>query len=127
MIYLDTHVVAWLYAGRIDLFPSRARDLLNGSDLLVSPIVALELEYLHEVGKTRRGAAPVLQSLEREIGLRRCDLPFADVVDEALQERWTRDPFDRIAVAQARLRGAPLLTRDRGIHANFEAAVWDEP
>ena len=43
----------------------------------------------------------------------------------AAEETWTRDPFDRVIVAQARLRGAPLLTKDRAIHAGYERAIWE--
>ena len=124
MIYLDTHVVVWLYAGRADLLPPAARALVDANDLLFSPIVALELQYLHETGRTTEAASPVLQALAREIGLHSCDLPFADVADAALREAWTRDPFDRIVVAQSRLRNSPLLTRDRDIHTHFDGAVW---
>lgn len=129
MIYLDTHVAVWLYAGRVDLLPDGARSLVDANDLLVSPIVALELQYLHETGRTNEPAVPVLQSLARLIGLQRCDLPFADVVEASLRESWTRDPFDRVVVAHARLREAPLLTKDRTIREHFRGAVWphDEP
>ncbi len=41
MIYLDTHVVAWLYVGEIDRFPSRVCNLLEKEDLLVSPNVGI--------------------------------------------------------------------------------------
>jgi PIN domain nuclease of toxin-antitoxin system len=125
MIYLDTHVVVWLYAGRTDLITPVARSLIDGNDLLISPVVALELQYLFEADKTSEPADPVVQTLAREIGLKRCDLPFADVIEVALRETWTRDPFDRITVAQARLRGAPLLTKDRDVQRNYGEAVWD--
>lgn len=126
MIHLDTHVLVWLYAGRTDLIPQSARALIDGNDLLISPITVLELQYLFESGKTREPAGPVFQALEREVGVRRCELPFADVAGAAVQESWTRDPFDRITVAHARLRGAPLLTKDRTMHAHYDAAVWDD-
>jgi len=29
VIYVDTHVVAWLFAGRLDLIPARARTLID--------------------------------------------------------------------------------------------------
>ena len=35
---------------------------------------------------------------EEKRGLRVCDLPFRDVVAEALKEAWSRDPFDRLIV-----------------------------
>ena len=39
-------------------------------------------------------------------------------------ESWTRDPFDRMIVAQAALREAPLLTKDRVLHEHYDRAVW---
>jgi PIN domain nuclease of toxin-antitoxin system len=127
LIYLDTHVVAWLYAGRTDLVPAFARSLIDGNDLLVSPIVSLELQYLYEIKKTKQPAEEVMETLGRLIGLRSCDLPFADVARTACKEPWTRDPFDRIIVAQARLRGEPLITKDQTIRRHYREAMWDRP
>lgn len=127
MIYLDTHVAAWLYAGRTDLLSALARSLLDGNDLLISPIVALELQYLYEVGKTTEPAAAVIDDLGRTIGLKLCDLPFEEVIRSSLAETWTRDPFDRIIVAQAKLRREPLLTKDRILRRRYSRAIWDRP
>jgi PIN domain nuclease of toxin-antitoxin system len=124
VIYADTHVVAWLYAGRVDLIPSSARILLEDRPVLVSPMVALELEYLFETGRTTEPARRVLEALGRDLGLRLCDLPFPDVVGVALRQSWTRDPFDRVIVAQAALRRAPLITGDAGIRAHYDRARW---
>lgn len=44
MIYLDTHVVVWLYAGLVEKFSPRVQDLLNQNQLLVNGIVRLELQ-----------------------------------------------------------------------------------
>lgn len=35
-----------------------------------------------------------------------------------------RDPVDRLLVALAERRGAPLLTRDRAILDHYDGAVW---
>lgn len=122
--YLDTHVVVWLYAGRLDLIPARARALIEDQPPLTSPIVALELEYLFETGRISEPARTLLQALGRDVGLRLCDLPFPDVATVALRQSWTRDPFDRIIVAQAALRRAPLITRDAAIRAHYARALW---
>lgn len=124
VIDADTHVVAWLYAGRVELIPARARTLIEDGPVLVSPMVALELEYLFEIGRIRERAQGILQALARDMGLRLCDLPFADVVGAAVRQSWTRDPFDRIIVAQAALRRAPLITRDADIRAHYDRALW---
>lgn len=46
LTYFDTHVVAWLYAGRVDLFSRRAATAIEDGELLISPMVTLELQYL---------------------------------------------------------------------------------
>jgi len=56
-----------------------------------------------------------------------CDLSFEDVARAALRESWTGDPFDRMIVAQARLREAALITKDRSIREHYSRAVWARP
>lgn len=125
VVYLDTHVVAWLYAGRVELLPTAARDAIDEHALLFSPVVGLELQYLRETDRLTEPAEPILEALSREIGLRPCELPFHEVALAAVREGWTRDPFNRILVAQAKLRGSSLLTKDRRIHLHYDRAVWD--
>ena len=127
LIYLDTHVVAWLFAGEVNLLSPLARSVIKGNDLYISPIVGLELQFLFEIGRTRSPAQEVIDTLTRDLALIVCDLPFQDVVRAAWRESWTRDPFDRILVSQARLRGAPLLTKDSTIRKRYEDAVWSRP
>jgi PIN domain nuclease of toxin-antitoxin system len=125
LIYLDTHVVIWLRAGRTDLLPGPARTLLEENDLLVSPFVALELQYLFEIQRVAEPAEVVLAALTRDLGLGVCDSPFFEVARVALGQSWTRDPFDRVIVSQAVLRDAPLLTKDPLIRTHYPRAVWD--
>ena len=125
LIYLDTHVVAWLFAGRLDLLPMEARRLLDAGDLLISPMVELELEYLFESRRTATPGRQVVESLRQDLGLRICDLPFPQVIEAATEQSWTRDPFDRVLVGQATLRQAPLLTKDEAIRRHYAQAIWD--
>ena len=53
-----------------------------------------------------------------------CSMPFRDVAMEALQEKWTRDPFDRLIVANAKAAGAPLVTKDEHIRKHYRRAIW---
>lgn len=127
MTHLDTHVVVWLYAGELQRFSKAALQRIENDELLVSPIVLLELQYLKETKRIRTEAHTIVDGLARTLGLRMCDLSFDHVVLEALPHTWTRDPFDRIIVGQAAARHAPLLTKDTAIHAHYEKAWWDEP
>lgn len=124
MTYLDTHAVVWLYAGEVERFTPQGRDVLEQELLMVSPIVQLELEYLRETDRIATASALILESLAGTIGLTVCDRPFISVVAESVHQTWTRDPFDRLIVAQAITRNAPLLTKDRTLLANYPRARW---
>ena len=87
-------------------------------------MVGLELQYLFEIGRTRSPAREVLDHLQLRIQLEQCDLPFRYVSELAWRQSWTRDPFDRLIVSQAKLAGEPLLTKDATILAEFDDAVW---
>jgi len=125
-VYLDTHIVVWLYArgAEAPLSPPAREGLRTAGSLLVSPMVRLEIQYLMEIERVGVGSGPILDELAASLGVRVCEAPFAAVVQRAEQEAWTRDPFDRLIVAQAALRDAPLLTKDETIRAHYSQAVW---
>jgi len=124
VIYLDTHVVAWLYAGFTARLSPAAREMINQHDVYLSPIVILELQYLYEIGRTTATGLEVMHALTQSIGLRLCDQPFPSIIAQASQQTWTRDPFDRIIVGHAALRQQPLITKDQHIHEHYPLAVW---
>jgi PIN domain nuclease of toxin-antitoxin system len=66
----------------------------------------------------------LINSLNHDLGLRVCELPFRTVVEHALKENWGRDLFDRLIVANAKARGAGLVTKDERIRQHFPRAVW---
>ena len=125
MIHLDTHVVVWLYAGLLDRFPKAALVRLERSQLFISPMVILELQYLYEIERTREPATDVISDLERRISLRISTTIFSDVAREACRLDWTRDPFDRLIAAQAIVEDIPLLTADTTLLDHLKKAVWD--
>ena len=116
--------MVWLYIPQLSSLSPAAQQHIETSDLLISPMVALELEYLHEIGRLTVRGNDVVQSLTAQLGLRVCDQPFPPIVDRALAQTWTRDPFDRIIAAHAMYADRPLVTRDDTIRANCPVAVW---
>jgi PIN domain nuclease of toxin-antitoxin system len=123
--YLDTHVVFWLCENRLNRISGAALDALNQNDLLISPMVSIELAFLYEIGRSTRVPQDILRQLREQVGLLVCDHPFADVAEVATFESWTRDPFDRMIVAQAKANGyAPLVTADEDVRKNYARAVW---
>ena len=124
MIHLDTHAVAWLYAGDLARFPQPVREVLEEEELVVSPIVELELQLLYEIRRIADPGRTILDDLIGRIGLRVSSAPFHRVVAAAAKLEWTRDPFDRLIVGQALADAARLVTRDRAIRAHYRAAFW---
>ena len=123
-MYVDTHVVIWLHEKDQDRISPRARELIESHDLLVSPMVLLELEYLFETGKITAKAAEIYDHLRDTIQIEVCRKPFEAVVKKSIGLKWTRDPFDRLITAQAAIDESPLLTKDDTIHTYYPDAVW---
>lgn len=124
MIYLDTHVVVWLYAGAKSKLTEKGIKLINTNELLASPIVQLELQYLLEIKRITQSPVSIFKDLATRIGLKTCQKSFEHVMQESIKQNWTRDPFDRIIVAQAALNKMQLLTKDKTILQNYAHSIW---
>ncbi len=124
VIRLDTHAVVWLYTGEIERFTPEGRVLLESEQLTVSPIVQLELTFLHEIGRLKVGGADMLGDLQSRVSMFIVNQPLLAVVQSAASLDWTRDPFDRLIVGDSLAANCPLLTKDETIQANMSLAVW---
>ena len=114
---LDTHVVVWLHVNALSELSARGVREIEINDLVVSPMVELELGYLHEIGRTAGPAADVLGSLASRLGLTVAQIGFGPVCAAALEVTWTRDPFDRLLIAQAVAEPLRLITADAQLTA----------
>ena len=122
---LDTNIAIFLHAGNFARLTQRATEQIEISDLLVSAMVMLELEMLYEKGTIRYTASQILSDLNQQIGVSVCQLPMAVVMSSALSVKWTREPGDRIIVANAIANNeAPLVTSDRRINEQYFNAIW---
>lgn len=124
MIFLDTHVVVWLYLDPANLLPALVQEKIQEEPVAISPAVALELEFLREIKRLTVRPDVLLRYLQRQIELEILDAGFARIVQAAQSLRWTRDPFDRLIVGHALAFGQGLITKDRQIRRNFQGAFW---
>ena len=114
-VLLDTHALLWALLSPARL-SSRARSLLvdPATNLLVSPVSALEIATKHRLGKLA-GVAPVILGYASHLAtLGARELPVLSS-HALLAGQFTvphRDPFDRLLAAQAIVEGVPLLTSD---------------
>lgn len=118
LILLDTNAMIWLLCG-----DSRAAPLTTrGARLYASPASVLELQFLSESGRLRvRGGASVAKLVHDERWVLD-DPPSAAWFEKAIAVGWTRDPFDRLLVAHARLRKWRLATGDGALIARLDSA-----
>jgi PIN domain nuclease of toxin-antitoxin system len=124
MTYLDTHAAVWLYAGLAERFSSAVLAEIESAELRISPAVLLEIRLLQEIGRIEAGPNEILPVLQRDIGLTVCPIPFQDVVRAAFEESWTRDPFDRLIVSQAKAGKGKLISKDREIRSAYRRSLW---
>jgi PIN domain nuclease of toxin-antitoxin system len=124
MTYLDTHAAVWLYAGLPERFSAAVLAEIERAELRISPAVLLEIRLLQEIGRIEAGPDEMLPVLQRDLGLTVCPIPFHDVVRAAFRESWTRDPFDRLIVSQAKAGKGKLISKDRAIRSAYSRSLW---
>ncbi|BAY67804.1 type II toxin-antitoxin system VapC family toxin [Anabaena sp. FACHB-709] len=124
MIYLDTHVVVWLYSGLTDKLSELAKSLINDNEIYISAIVRLELQYLYEIKRITHQPDTIIAELSEQIELQICNKSFNQIISMSLAINWTRDPFDRIITANAQIGNNILLSKDGNILNNYTCAKW---
>ena len=83
-----------------------------------------KLAMLREIGRITPRPEPIVADLGQRLGVVVCDAAFRVVAETAANVAWTRDPFDRIIVAQASLGGYRLITKDETIRKRYRPAIW---
>ena len=111
LILLDTNALLWLQQGHPR---SRPLDRCAGR-LYLSPASVLELQLLVEAGRLRLASRTRVTDLAKDERWLLDDPPAARWFERALAAGWTRDPFDRLLVAHAQLRGWRIATGDAEI------------
>ena len=124
MIYLDTHVVIWLYGDTVNKLSSLAENLIRQNDIYISLMIRLELQYLYEIGRLGSSPNQIIEYLTNQANLRICQKDFSQIIHQAMQITWTRDVFDRLIVANAMVNENILLSKDHKILENYTHAKW---
>lgn len=124
LTFIDTHIAIWLCAEKRRSFPAKAIQAIEDGWLAISPMVSLELNFLHEIGRIKVGSEGVLNVLS-SLPVHIDQTPFERVSEAASTQVWTRDPFDRLIVGQALVAGGWLVTADEKIREHFPSAIWD--
>lgn len=125
LAYLDTQVAVWLHAGSMGKLTNEAKREIDKCDLLISPMVYLEFDYLFRRRRVRFEASKLFADLSGTFGITMCPFPFPAIASAAVDFAWTDDPFDRLIVAHAKAnQNSRLITADEKIRNNYSHAVW---
>ena len=128
-LHLDTHVVIWLAAGEINRVPAALLERMEPADLVLSPIVRLELDLLHERKKIATAASDIIDKVAVEVGVREDTTSLARVVMAAVTPKrsWHNgDPYDRLILSAAIAGQALLVTKDVALRSAFpDLTLWD--
>jgi PIN domain nuclease of toxin-antitoxin system len=120
-LLVDTNVLLALVDERLHALPRSMRDAVTDSAALMHASVA----SLWEIAiKTRLRklvlSSPVglLPELMRQFGLQLISINPAHVLTDVQPEPATRDPFDRLLLAQCVIENLRLVTTDRALAAH---------
>jgi PIN domain nuclease of toxin-antitoxin system len=112
---LDTHVLLWWLFNDVRLSYT-AREIIKDSanDLLISAASAWEIATKYRIGKLPE-AVSVVQELPaylRRARVKPLDITVEDSLLAGSMNHAHRDPFDRMIIAQSKIRNLPVITND---------------
>ena len=123
--FLDTQICVWTAQGEVGRLSKPAYEAMQSAELLISPMVLIELGYLFEIERIVVPPSDVAAKLQKEIGVRVHNGDFLEIAKVCWLETWTRDPFDRLIVSHARMHGmSPLVSSDEKIKKHYKNTVW---
>ncbi len=110
---LDTHVLIerLLKPSRLS---SKVRSIFldEENDFLIPTVAFLEIQYLTEIGRIEMDIDQTLSTIQETERFQL--IPYDEAaMFQSLHLNTTRDPFDRIILAQALARSHKILTKDR--------------
>lgn len=111
-LLIDTHIVSWWLADDPTLADDIKERLDREADIYVSSATIREVAIKQAIGKLE---PPDLPERIRDSGFRLLHITAEHGIAAGRLPMHHRDPFDRMLVAQARLEGLTLVTRDAHI------------
>ena len=113
-LLLDTHVALWVVAEPASLSVA-ARESIQGADRIYLSVVSpWELTIKAALGKIEfhRPVEDICGELLREFGVEMLPVSLPHVLEVGRLAPHHGDPFDRLILAQARVEGLTIVTRD---------------
>lgn len=110
-LLLDTHIFLWWCADDPRLSEVERQTIRNGgNDVFLSAASVWEMAIKQMLGRLK--LPDPASAVVARLGIERLPVGFEHAEATALLPPLHRDPFDRLLVAQARIEGLTLVTRD---------------
>lgn len=121
-LLLDTHVFLW-WRGEPARLNEQARAAIAEAELVfVSAASAWEAAIKAALGRLE--LPDTVESGVIASGFEKLPITFSHAESAAALPMHHRDPFDRLLVAQARVEGLTLVTRDRQLETYGGEILW---
>lgn len=125
-LLLDTHILIPLVEGRVEPLPIRNLAILEAPDATLFGSVASlwEIAIKHRLGKLPlRHSLDELPAVFDMMSIELLPIVAARALAAIDPEPPTRDPFDRLLLAQCKIEGLRLVTIDRALVSHPYAMV----
>lgn len=123
-LLLDTHAALWAVSEPDALSATARQAILGAEEIRLSVVSPWELVIKSALGKLvlHRTVEDICRELEREFGARSLPVTLPHVVEVGRLAPHHGDPFDRLLIAQARIEGLTMVTRDQ-VFAEYGVAL----
>lgn len=114
-LLLDTHAALWALSDAEALSEAARAAIRDAEELRLSVVSPWELSIKAALGKIvlHRTVEDICAELARELGTEVLPVRLAHVLEVGRLAPHHGDPFDRLLIAQARVEGLTIVTRDR--------------
>ncbi len=124
IVYLDTHVVLWLYDALTDRLSPAANVAIENNEVYIAQIVRLELQAFYELDHIKTRPEVIINHLSKTIDLHQSNVALEKIITAAIKLIWTTDPFDRMIAAESLVTDCPLVTKNSTLRKHLKHSIW---
>lgn len=113
-LLLDTHAALWVVSQPEALSATAREAIVEAEEIRLSVVSPWELMIKSALGKLvlQRCVEDICRELEREFDAQSLAVTLPHVLEVGRLAPHLGDPFDRLLIAQARVEGLTMVTRD---------------
>jgi len=126
-LLLDTCAFLWFQADSPHLSPAARNCILDpANDVYLSAVSVWEIARKYAQGRLSLPSHPstLIPAVREGSGIASLSFTETDALAAEKLERFHKDPFDRMLIAQALMGGLAIVTSDRAFEAYPVRVIW---